>query len=221
MAAAVMCMHRTAVIAALLVGLILGVVATVSAGPITEAVAPDRPSFETTDIRSSQTFDPVCDPPSEDSTGPDPVGTHIASHPVDRGRLLSINTTITVDHPDTTLSTRVSEIGPHRYRLDVTRSPGTATADCDLVGRYNVTLNVTHEDVNSYTIIVTHDNEVESVLWAAQQSSGASARSEAGGSSEAGAGASAGGSADQSADSSDGADHAGEADERLRRAARP
>jgi hypothetical protein len=171
-------MNRAAVIAALLVGLVLGIVATVSAGPITEAAAPEQPSFETTDIRSAQTFDPVCDPPRDETDVPDPVGTHMASHPVERGRLFSINTTIAVDHPDTTLSTHFSEIGPHRYRLDVNREPGTATEDCDLVARYNVTLNVTHEDVNSYTIIVTHDNEVESVLWDAPHSSGASARSE-------------------------------------------
>ncbi|WP_424019184.1 hypothetical protein ACOZ4N_06845 [Halorientalis pallida] len=76
---------------------------------------------------------------------------------------LSLNGTLPVAAVDSEVTATVDEIGEHRYRLDLRRSPGNRTEDCYLERRYNVTVAL--PDTREFTVLVTHDGFLREMTY--------------------------------------------------------
>jgi hypothetical protein len=123
----------------------------------------DTGGINETELASLQTQEPRC-------------GTHRSSNsstyirPADGGVKLSTNTTIPVAARDSELDATLDELGPHRYQLDLERTPGNRSTDCYLELRYNATINLTQRE--RYTIVVTHDDQFQALFYADPGQSG-------------------------------------------------
>ncbi|MFC6861915.1 hypothetical protein ACFQGE_00405 [Halomicroarcula sp. GCM10025817] len=177
--------------------LLLGGLATAAVGAAVLTDFGQEAAFEETSIRSVDMTDPYCsDPRTSNSSS--------RSRPVPGGRVLTINDTIAVDAPDSTVSVHLDGFGPGRYVLAFDREPGEETADCHLEVRYNVSLNLSQPQ--DYTLLVTHDDRLVGGYYGDENSGGGfgvSSASAAGGSASGGA----------SSGSAGGSDSAGDADE--------
>lgn len=109
------------------------------------------PAFEETELASFETAEPICGDIRSDNSSS-------TSRPVAGGRAFSINTTIPVRSTETTLNARLDKLGPHRYRLAIEREGGSGVPTCYLETRYNATLNITDDETDRYTLLVTYDD---------------------------------------------------------------
>lgn len=123
-------------------------------------------SMSTTDVRSFETVGTTCGDVRSTNTSS-------ASSPAPGGRTLTIDTTIPVRSNATTLDARLDEIGTHRYRLDVSREGGSGVPDCYLETRFTVTVNLTDDATDRYTLLVTYDGVLVSAYVADPGGSGA------------------------------------------------
>lgn len=154
---------------------LLGVVAvaSIAIGAVVGGIPGTSPPWETTtteDPRITETglhdftaTEPACSNPL---TGNKSVSTRS----VPGGRRLSLEDNVTVAKRGTNLTAHVEKIGPRRYHLALKRRPAGESADCTLQVRYNATMNVSTPD--SYTIVVTVDGELQTVLWSTPHVSG-------------------------------------------------
>jgi hypothetical protein len=161
-------------LAALVLGTLLGFV------PVPEF---SDGGYDETTLHSLETTGPAC--PAE---RPAPDGVH--SRPSEDGRRVSVVGNVSVEGERTGVDASLSEVGPGRYHLSLSRTAGAPAPDCPAETRYNATMNVSRPD--DYTVIVTLDGEYRRTLWsesnAVSGSAGASRSASAGGSeSDAGA----------------------------------
>jgi hypothetical protein len=132
-----------------------------------ETAAPEGPQINQTELRGFETTGPTC---SDPLTGNESV----LARPLGDGQRLSLEDNVTVSERGTELTAHFEKIGPRRYQVALKRHPGGESADCHLEIRYNATMNVSTPD--SYTIVVTVDGELETVLWSTPRASGGSDR---------------------------------------------
>lgn len=125
------------------------------------------PRIEETGLHGFETAGPTCADPRSDNES-------VLSLPVPGGRRLSYANNVSVERRKSDLGASLEKIGPRRYQLALSRQPKGDSADCHLEVRYNATLNVSTPD--SYTIVVTVDGELQTVLWSTPQASGGSSR---------------------------------------------
>jgi hypothetical protein len=125
-----------------------------------------EPAFEESGVDSIRTTEPACGTPRSSNSSS-------VSRPVPGGRKLSINTTIPVRSLDTELEASLDELAPRRFVLEIERTGGTGVPECYLETRYNVTVNLTDDVADRYTLLVTYDDVLVAVYFADPHGSGA------------------------------------------------
>lgn len=128
-----------------------------------ESTAPEGPRITETELHDFTATEPTCSNPH---TGNESV----VSHALPGGRRLSFQDNVTVAKRGTNLTARFEKIAPRRYHLALERRPAGESTDCNLELRYNATMNVSTPD--SYTIVVTVDGKLETVLWSTPHAAG-------------------------------------------------
>lgn len=150
-------------VVAVLVVAALAVASVFVAGFAVETPLQSDDGFDETALRSFETTDARCADPNVHNSSS-------RSRPAPGGRLLSVTDSIAVESRDATVSARLDEFGPGRHVLEVSRDPGTGSADCHLEIRYNATLNLTRP--NDYTLVVTHDDRLVGGHWGEKNGGG-------------------------------------------------
>jgi hypothetical protein len=136
------------------------------AGSVPGLGSPD-PAFEEPGLDSLRTAEPACGTPRSSNVSS-------TSRPVPGGRKLSIETTVPVRSRETELEASFEELAPHRFRLAIERTNGSGVPDCYLETRYDVTVNLTEDVTDRYTLLVTYDGVLVAGYYADPGSSGAS-----------------------------------------------
>ena len=125
------------------------------------------PAFEKPGLGSLRTTEPTCGTPRSSNVSS-------VSRPVPGGRKLSINTTIPVRSRETEVEASLEELAPGRFELAIERTGGSGVPDCYLETGYNVTLNLTDDVTDRYTLLVTYDGVLVAAYFSDPGSSGAS-----------------------------------------------
>ena len=125
-------------------------------------------------LASFETTEPYCGEPDR-ATGSS------LSHDVTGGEAIVINKTIPVATNDTVVNASLTEFGPQRYILEVTRETpnrttasetvdtaavptnGSAAQGCYLEVGYNASIHVGQP--SEYTVLITYDDELVSAYW--------------------------------------------------------
>jgi len=136
------------------------------AGSVPGLGSPD-PAFEETGLDSLRATGPTCGTPRSSNVSS-------TSRPVPGGRKLSVETTIPVRSRGTELEASLEELAPNRFRLAIERTNGSGVPDCYLETRYDVTVNLTDDATDRYTLLVTYDGVLVGGYYADPGSSGAS-----------------------------------------------
>lgn len=138
------------VVGAVLVGVVaLGAVgfASFSEGDPDDAAA-ELTDFETTDPHCGDRWNSSGSSATTPRAGP--------------GETLVVNSTIPVAGPESSVDAGVSDWGPERYELELTRDPGAVAGDCDYEVRFLATVSF---PVDDWTLLVTYDDVLVAGHW--------------------------------------------------------
>jgi len=172
---------RTVTIAG--VGLLaLALVGAAAVGAVVGVPALTDSGYDETTLHTFETTGPAC--PADDPEERPKSGVYSRETP--DGRQLSVVDNVTA-RGAASLDADVSEIGPGRYQLSLSRVGNAESSACEPELRYNATMNVSQP--SDYTLVVTLDGELREVLWA---ESGTTSGSAGASSSVSGGGAEAG-----------------------------
>ncbi len=157
---------RTLTVAALGVAALL-LVGTAVVGAV---LLPDLAGtgYDETTLHTFETTGPAC--PAEEPGERPKSGSYARSG--GDGQRLSVVDNVTA-RGASGLDADVSEIGPGRYHLSLSRTGSAESAACTSELRYNATLNVSQPD--DYTLVVTLDGELQEVRWAESSAMGGAA----------------------------------------------
>lgn len=136
------------------------------AGSVPGLGSAPEPAFEESGVDSIRTTEPRCGTPRSSNVSS-------VSRPVPGGRKLSINTTVPVRSRDTELEASLEELGPHRFALAIERTDGSDVPDCYLEVGYNVTVNLTDDVTDRYTLVVTYDSVLVAAYFSDPDGAGA------------------------------------------------